>query len=87
MLMLHDAQGKCVAQKRLRIPCHGSRFFVAEQIFAPQLKGARAPHYLLVRDTSCRLFGFHGLQQGDASFCLDHMFGFLTWPPRMRASS
>jgi len=76
MLMLHDEQGACVAQKRLRIPCQGSRFFVAEEIFAAQLKGARTPHYLLVRDTTCRLFGFHGLAQGDASFCLDHMFGF-----------
>jgi hypothetical protein len=23
-----------------------------------------------------RLFGFHGLVNGDKSFCLDHMFGF-----------
>lgn len=75
-LLLHNAQGACVAQKRLRIPCHGSRFFVAEELFASALKGARSPHYILVRDTSCRLFGFHGLQQQNLSFCLDHMFGF-----------
>jgi hypothetical protein len=28
-----------------------------------------------VRDTTCRLFGFHGLDTG-AAFSLDHMFGF-----------
>ena len=76
VLMLHNAQGQCVAEKRLRIPCHGSRFFVAEEMFARELTRAQKPHYILVRDLSCRLFGFHGLRQGDASFCLDHMFGF-----------
>ena len=32
--------------------------------------------YVIIRDTTCRLFGFHGLVNGDKSFCLDHMFGF-----------
>jgi hypothetical protein len=31
--------------------------------------------YIVVRDTSCRLFGYHGLI-GPAAFSLDHMFGF-----------
>jgi hypothetical protein len=31
--------------------------------------------YVLVRDTTCRLFGYHGLDNG-AAFSLDHMFGF-----------
>jgi hypothetical protein len=32
--------------------------------------------YVLVRDTTCRLFGYHGLVHGDRAFSLDHMFGF-----------
>jgi hypothetical protein len=32
--------------------------------------------YVIVRDTTCRLFGYHGLLGGDGSFSLDHMFGF-----------
>jgi hypothetical protein len=31
--------------------------------------------YILIRDTTCRLFGYHGLSSGRA-FSLDHMFGF-----------
>jgi hypothetical protein len=30
---------------------------------------------VVVRDTTCRLFGYHGLI-GDRAFSLDHMFGF-----------
>jgi hypothetical protein len=29
-----------------------------------------------VRDTTCRLFGYHGLLGRDGAFSLDHMFGF-----------
>jgi hypothetical protein len=32
--------------------------------------------YVIVRDTTCRLFGYHGLLGGDGAFSLDHMFGF-----------
>ena len=32
--------------------------------------------YIIVRDTTCRLFGYHGLLGGDGAFSLDHMFGF-----------
>jgi hypothetical protein len=32
--------------------------------------------YVIVRDTTCRLFGYHGLLGGNGSFSLDHMFGF-----------
>jgi hypothetical protein len=32
--------------------------------------------YVIIRDLSCRLFGYHGLLNGDDSFSLDHMFGF-----------
>ena len=32
--------------------------------------------YVLIRDTTCRLFGYHGLIRDGAAFSLDHMFGF-----------
>ena len=32
--------------------------------------------YVLIRDTTCRLFGYHGLLHPEGSFSLDHMFGF-----------
>jgi hypothetical protein len=30
----------------------------------------------MVHDTTCRLFGYHGLVNGDLAFSFDHMFGF-----------
>ncbi len=32
--------------------------------------------YIIVRDTTCRLFGYHGLLGARGAFSLDHMFGF-----------
>ena len=32
--------------------------------------------YAIIRDTTCRLFGYHGLLGRDGAFSLDHMFGF-----------
>ena len=32
--------------------------------------------HVIVRDTTCRLFGYHGIDGPDGAFCLDHMFGF-----------
>jgi len=31
---------------------------------------------VLVRDLTCRLFGYHGLMDDAGGFSLDHMFGF-----------
>jgi hypothetical protein len=31
---------------------------------------------VLVRDATCRLFGFHGVDDGAGGFSFDHMFGF-----------
>jgi hypothetical protein len=31
---------------------------------------------VLVRDATCRLFGYHGLLDDGGRFSLDHMFGF-----------
>jgi hypothetical protein len=43
---------------------------------AAALKQAGAHGYVLVRDTTCRLFGYHGLMDDAGGFSLDHMFGF-----------
>jgi hypothetical protein len=32
--------------------------------------------YVLIRDLTCRLFGYHGLMDEAGAFSLDHMFGF-----------
>ena len=37
----------------------------------------RAGGYVTIRDTTCRLFGYHGLMTRDGkAFSLNHMFGF-----------
>ena len=30
----------------------------------------------MIRDATCRLFGYHGLVGRNGAFSLDHMFGF-----------
>jgi hypothetical protein len=41
-----------------------------------EIKAAGDNCYVIIRDTTCRLFGYHGLVSGDSAFSLDHMFGF-----------
>ena len=40
------------------------------------LQGAGPTGYVLIRDPTCRLFGYHGLMDDAGGFSLDHMFGF-----------
>jgi hypothetical protein len=40
------------------------------------LRAAADGGYVLIRDTTCRLFGYHGLADAAGRFSLDHMFGF-----------
>jgi hypothetical protein len=48
-----------------------------DEIFGPARLAAAGPGgYVLVRDTTCRLFGYHGLMDNCGGFSLDHMFGF-----------
>ncbi len=76
-LHLHDAAGVEIAQRELRIPCNGSLHWRYHELFAEHER-ARAGDgaYVIVRDVTCRLFGYHGLLRGEEAFCLDHMFGF-----------
>jgi len=76
-LILHDAAGAQVAARSLEIPCGGSRFWrVSEMFDADEQARAGEAGYVLVRDTTCRLFGYHGLINGTHAFSFDHMFGF-----------
>jgi len=80
-LILHNANGEPVAEHRIKINCGGSHFWRYHEMFSQEERGrvnvdGKDVGYVIVRDTSCRLFGFHGLINGDTSFCLDHMFGF-----------
>lgn len=76
-LVLTSCEGQEVARRHVRIPCSGSLLWRTSQMFTQDERDAAGDHaYVLIRDTSCRLFGYHGLMNGDASFSLDHMFGF-----------
>jgi hypothetical protein len=76
-LLLHAANGEEVARARIAIPCSGSHLFRASATFsAEDLAKAGPDAYVLIRDLTCRLFGYHGLMDGETAFSLDHMFGF-----------
>jgi hypothetical protein len=76
-LVLHDGAGERVAEARLAIPCSGSALIFPDEHFsAAQMRAAGPRGHVLVRDTTCRLFGYHGLMDGAGGFSLDHMFGF-----------
>ncbi len=82
-LLLHDGSGNVVAETRVEIACGGSFHFRVSELFdrASRIEaaksGAAGSGYVLIRDTTCRLFGYHGVITHDgAAFSLDHMFGF-----------
>ncbi|HYB08466.1 MAG TPA: hypothetical protein VEJ16_02205 [Alphaproteobacteria bacterium] len=76
-LILHDGEGQEVARRQVAIPCGGSRFWrYAETFDAGEREHAGSGAYIVVRDGTCRLFGYHGLIGEDGAFSLDHMFGF-----------
>jgi hypothetical protein len=76
-LVLHDADGHPMAEERIAIPCSGSAVVWPHAVFgADRLRAAGPTGYVLVRDPTCRLFGYHGLDDQAGGFSLDHMFGF-----------
>lgn len=76
-LQLHDRNGTAVAETEVKIACSGSLLWRASEVFGrPAVAKAGDGAYVLIRDTTCRLFGYHGLVDGEQSFSLDHMFGF-----------
>ena len=76
-LILHGQDGRRIAMRTLRIACSGSATVWPHEVFgAAAIEAAGANGYVLVRDTTCRLFGYHGSMDGRGGFSLDHMFGF-----------
>ena len=76
-LGLCRADGTEVASHKLAIACGGSRLWRYSEAFsAPERKEAGDKPYVIVRDATCRLFGYHGLTGAKGAFSLDHMFGF-----------
>ena len=75
-LTLFAATGAEVAKRSFKIPCGGSLLLRASETFSADERREAGEHgYAIVRDVTCRLFGYHGLI-GPSAFSLDHMFGF-----------
>jgi len=76
-LWLIGADGRKIAQRAIAIPCGGSHLWRYGETFdAGERRRAGDGGYVVIRDTTCRLFGYHGLLSADGPFSLDHMFGF-----------
>jgi hypothetical protein len=76
-LVLTRGDGERIASRHLAIPCGGSRHWRYRETFAAEERQLAGPEaYVVIRDTTCRLFGYHGLIRDDVAFSLDHMFGF-----------
>jgi hypothetical protein len=76
-LELYGTDGTLLATRALKIPCSGSEMFYPSRLFDAQtLRAAGEAGYVLIRDSTCRLFGFHGVDDQAGGFSLDHMFGF-----------
>ena len=77
VLQLHDAEGALLEQADLPIACSGSAMVWPHEVFGEALLRRAGPGgYVMVDDRTCRLFGYHGLMDGQGGFSLDHMFGF-----------
>ena len=77
MLLLHDGEGQVIAEQTVEIACSGSAMVWPHDVFGDAaLTAAGRDGYVLVRDPTCRLFGYHGLMDDAGGFSLDHMFGF-----------
>ncbi len=76
-LILHDHAGAPIAERPLSIACSGSATVWPHEAFGDDLLRQAGPGgYVIVRDATCRLFGYHGLMDDAGAFSLDHMFGF-----------
>ena len=73
----HGGGGGLRGEGPVGIACSGSAMVWPHKAFDAAVLAAAGPAgYVLVRDPSCRLFGYHGLMDASGSFSLDHMFGF-----------
>jgi hypothetical protein len=76
-IILRDAGGSEVARRSMAIACSGSRLWRYHALFDEKTRKAAGPGaYAVIRDATCRLFGYHGLIGKGGAFSLDHMFGY-----------
>jgi hypothetical protein len=76
-LLLSDGAGQEVARRHIEVACGGSLFWRYSEMFtAEERNRAGGGAYIMIRDKTCRLFGYHGLADGEGRFSLDHMFGY-----------
>ena len=76
-LVLYDGAGVEVALKTISIPCGGSiNWRYLETFNEDERSRAGERPYVVIRDVTCRLFGYHGVVNRSGSFSFDHMFGF-----------
>ena len=76
-LILHGSDGAVLAERPLQLACRGSAMVWPHLVFGDDLLDQAGPRgYVLIRDATCRLFGYHGLMDDAGGFSLDHMFGF-----------
>jgi hypothetical protein len=75
-LELYGADGELLASEQRQIACSGSVRIRPLELFGIDVLRRAGRGYMLVRDTTCRLFGYHGQEDGTGRFSLDHMFGF-----------
>jgi hypothetical protein len=76
-LQLHASDGTPIAERPLAIACSGSALVFPHEHFELALIERAGPTgYVLIRDQTCRLFGYHGQMDDRGGFSLDHMFGF-----------
>jgi hypothetical protein len=76
-LRLVDPYGVVKATETVRIACSGSITVWPHEVFGVAALAEAGPDaHVIVRDTTCRLFGYHGLMDDAGGFSLDHMFGF-----------
>lgn len=76
VLTLMAESGDEIARREVTIPRNGSLHWRAGDMFSPVELRRAGNGWVLVRDTTCRLFGYHGLLRHGGGFSLDHMFGF-----------
>ena len=77
ILTLVAPNGSKIAREKIQIPCGGSIYLQYHRLFtSEQREKAGDGAYIIVRDSTCRLFGYHGLLAENGAFSLDHMFGF-----------
>ncbi len=75
-ILLYNQFGEEAACRTIEIPASGSCGWRYLELFSPSERKGLVSPYIIIRDETCRLFGYHGLLKEGKAFSLDHMFGF-----------